>query len=426
MKYNFKDLFASDELLQAEFGLEKECLRISADGFISKTEHPFGNHQNLQKDFCESQTEFVTDVFESVEEVCQHLSSLHQLAFKTLNDLPNGRELLWPFSNPPYVKDDSDIPVAVFDGAMRNKSLYREYLAAKYGKMKMLYSGIHFNFSFSKKFLKKLYELNSQQSYSDFKNNIYLELSKKLTYYAWLIVYLTAASPVMDGSFLKAGAVGKTVLSGYCSARCSEIGYWNDFTPIISYDSLEAYVASINAYVSSNKLRSASELYYPVRLKPRGENTLENLLQNGVNHIELRMFDDNPLSSIGIFEYDIKFIHLLILYLTANDDLAFGVEEQTSALTNEKAAAKFDDNTLISFNGKTASVREQALDVINAMEKFFKDYGFASDIISRQKKKILQPETRYANIIAKEFGENYVEKGIKLAEKYADDFINGE
>ena len=426
MKLDLKDKCLKDVFFSAEFGLEKECLRIDKEGFISHTGHPFEDNPNIQKDFCESQTEFVTDVFNSAEEVCKNMKYLHKLAVETLRDLPTGREFLWPFSNPPYVRDERDIPVAIFNGDMHNKSLYREYLAEKYGKMKMLYSGIHFNFSFSENFLKAIYKNTEKQSFSDFKNNVYLELSKKIVNYAWLIVYLTAASPVMDGSFLKSDAIGKSVLSGYSSARCSEIGYWNDFTPIISYNSLESYISSINDYVESGRLRSASELYYPVRLKPRGDNSLENLLKKGVNHIELRMFDDNPLSPIGIFEEDIKFIHILILYLISKSDFNFDEELQINAIKNEKTAAAFDDTKTIDFNGEIKSVREHALDVVNDIEEFFKDFDLVSDIISYQKDKIINLEKRYANIIADRFCEDYVKKGTLLSKKYADDLLNEE
>lgn len=426
MKFDFNDKGLKEVFFSAEFGLEKECLRINKDGFISHTEHPFGDNPNIQKDFCESQTEFVTDVFNSAEEVCKNLKELHRSAAETLRDLPTGREFLWAFSNPPYVRDERDIPVAIFDGDLQNKSLYREYLAEKYGRMKMLYSGIHFNFSFSDNFLRKIYENVENQSFSNFKNNIYLELSKKIVNYAWFIVYLTAASPVMDGSFLKSDAIGKSVLPGYSSARCSEIGYWNDFTPVISYESLESYVSSINSYVESGRLRSASELYYPVRLKPRGDNSLENLLAKGVNHIELRMFDDNPLSPIGIFEKDIKFIHILILYLISKDDFSFTEQLQINAVKNEKTAANYDDNKIINFSNVEKSVREHALDVINDIEDYFKDFDIAADIISYQKEKIVNTEKRYASIIADRFGENYVEKGIRLSEKYADELLNLE
>ena len=90
------------------------------------------------------------------------------------------------------------------------------------------------------------------------------------------------------------------------------------------------------------------------------------------------------------------------------------------------SAAGFDDVNEISFNGNVKSVREHALDVVNDIEEFFKDFDFVSDIISYQKEKIVSTEKRYANIIAERFDEDYVKKGIRLSEKYADELFNEE
>ena len=83
----------------------------------------------------------------------------------------------------------------------------------------------------------------------------------------------------------------------------SEKGYWNTFLPIFDYRSLDAYIQSMEYYIRAGELREIRELYYPVRLKPKGENSLANLKQ-GVDHIELRMLDLNPFSPVGISKED--------------------------------------------------------------------------------------------------------------------------
>lgn len=102
------------------------------------------------------------------------------MAVTTLLHLKTGKELMWPFSNPPYVLGEKDIPIASYEGVLRGKELYREYLAGKYGKRKMLFSGIHFNFSFSEKILEEGYRNSTFASLQEYKNQIYLELAKKL------------------------------------------------------------------------------------------------------------------------------------------------------------------------------------------------------------------------------------------------------
>lgn len=98
------------------------------------------------------------------------------------------------------------------------------------------------------------------------------------------------------------------ILHKYASARCSEIGYWNYFVPILKYNDLQSYV-------DSGQVKAPAELYYPVRLKPIGENSLEHLTESVIHHIELRMLDLNPLDPAEIKKEDIHFLHYFIIYL---------------------------------------------------------------------------------------------------------------
>ena len=50
-------------LAQAEFGIERESLRVNTDGSLAQTPHPFESHKNIDRDFCENQIEFISDVF---------------------------------------------------------------------------------------------------------------------------------------------------------------------------------------------------------------------------------------------------------------------------------------------------------------------------------------------------------------------------
>ena len=158
MSLEFKNPKIKEYMLEGHFGLEKESLRVTPEGYLAHTKHPFMNNPNMERDFCENQTELITDVMDSVEEVWEQLAGLQKKAVKTLLHMKSGKEFLWPFSNPPYVLGEKDIPIASYQGELRGKELYREYLAGKYGKKKMLLSGIHLNFSFSEKILEEGYK----------------------------------------------------------------------------------------------------------------------------------------------------------------------------------------------------------------------------------------------------------------------------
>ena len=423
MSFNFSNQNIRNNIYKGRFGIEKESLRVNKDGFLSHTAHPFGNNPHIDRDFCENQIEIVTDVCDNTSSVFNHLSELHNTVVQKLKSLETGSEILWLFSNPPYVKGESDIPIANFKGSLRGKEIYRKYLAEKYGKKKMLFSGIHFNFSFDDELIEYSFKDSKAKSFVEYKNKLYIELAKKMTKYSWLIVYLTAASPIMDGSFFDDSAIGKDVVTPFSSARCSEIGYWNEFIPILNYENLKGYVDSIQHYTDDGLLKSASELYYPIRLKPQGANSIENLKKTGVNHIELRMLDLNPLSPVGIFKEDMDFLHMLIIYLTSLDDENFSKSEQISAVKNVKQAAKYDDeNTFISLDGEKTSLKSAALNVLCKMQAFFQKYeqNNALNIINYQKNKIIDKSKRYVEIIRKDYSENYVKNGLRLSLKYAD------
>lgn len=423
---NVSEIVEEETLLfQGNFGLEKESLRVDEKGFLAHTPHPFLGNKNIDRDFCENQIEIITDVCGSVDEVYAQLERLHKLAVITLYKQEH-REYIWQFSNPPYVQGEEDIPVAVFDGKLKGKEIYREYLAGKYGKRKMLYSGIHFNFSLKDEYIHKLSGDRKEKNIKDFKNNIYLKLAKLVTKYSWFLVYLTAASPVMDKSFLTDGCQGQDYISGYASPRCGEKGYWNNFVPILDYNDIESYVNSIQSYVDAGQLKSSAELYYPVRIKPLGENSLENLKSGGVNHIELRMLDLNPMSEIGIMKEDLQFIHCFLVYLLSLEDIDFNASEQTEAIKNAKNAALLNDENIVIETGwnENRNIKKEALTILEDMADFYKGknllYGESSILF--QKNKLEKEGMRYAEIIRQEFSKEYVIKGLKLAEKYAKNF----
>lgn len=405
--------FSNQDLRNAvhkdEFGIERECLRVTADGRLAHTPHPFPeDNKNIGRDFCENQIEFISEVYSDSRELITHLNELHDEVYSKIKE--NG-ELLWSFSNPPYVSGEDDIPIAKFSEAHKSKELYRNYLSEKYGKMKMLFSGIHYNFSFSEEFL-------SGSGIS--KDELYLNLAERLVKYSWFIVYLTASSPLLDSSYINNTALSDNDKYRYSSVRCSEAGYWNDFIPVLNYNSVKEYSESIQKYVTAGLLKSSGELYYPIRLKPRGINSLENL-KNGVNHIELRMLDVNPFSRVGILREDIEFIHLIILWLSSLGDKRLSENKQITAVKNIKAAALYDDSSnKINLNGVSVSVKKAALSVLNSIRNFSKKY-FPEyfEAVAFQYRKF---ETgRYAELVRDRFGEDYSKLALKLAEKYAEE-----
>lgn len=224
-------------LLGGTFGLERETLRVTAGGSMAHTPHPFPDDAHIVKDFCENQAEINTGVHDTARGVIEELSDLSKRLTEELN---KRGEKLWLYSNPPSIKNEDDIPVAIYEGDQQVKHSYRLYLAEKYGKYKMTLSGIHVNYSLSEEMLQYSFPNSSFSDYVQFKNQAYLRLAQGLLEYGWLINLLLSASPVCDGSYFSPERIGEMVLTRYASIRCGKEGYWNIFTPVLFYDNILA------------------------------------------------------------------------------------------------------------------------------------------------------------------------------------------
>ena len=183
------------------------------------------------------------------------------------------------------------------------------------------------------------------------------------------------------------------------------------------YDDILSYAESIQHYIDSGALAGVGELYYPIRLKPRGANRLNVLVQNGVNHIELRCLDVNPLSEVGLFKEDVRFIHLLILYLMSLPDRPLSKSDQRTAIENSKTAALYDDseNEIIK-DGKRLPLKIAAEDVLFEIKRFAEQNApvFLPDL-DHQLKKL--NDRRYVETVRERFTD-YIHDGLTLANNY--------
>ena len=406
-------------LLKGNFGLEKESLRITRDGNFALSLHPFPDNPNIVYDFCENQTEINTDVAPSAEEA-QKLLAFHtrQIHRKLVSlDEP---EYMWPFSNPPFIPNEHDIPIAHHNIKAEYSEGYREYLANRYGRYMMSLSGIHVNFSFADELLKADFGLSESDNFEEYKNSVYLGLAAGLAAYGWIVTALTAASPLLDGSFLERGKRGITAFNGLASTRCSELGYWNHFVPVFDYSDIKAYAASIQQYVDAGLIVSPTELYYPVRLKSYGKNNLNRLAADGVSHIELRTVDLNPYELSGINLKDLKFIQLLFAWIASNPRKELTLSDQVQAAQNFKNAAHYDLKTvkIVSPKGKSFSVVKTAFEVIEQMKEFYRDFpDEVMEILEFEEEKLRTPEKRYAWMIKEQFEDDFAGKGLALAKE---------
>ena len=291
-------------ILQANFGIERESLRVNRQGKLAHTPHPSclgarSFHPYIQTDFCEFQMELITPVAKSTTEARRFLGAITDVAGRSISK----DELLWPLSMPPRIKAQ-EIQVAQLENEFERH--YRNYLAEKYGTKLQAISGIHYNMELGKDLVEALFQESDQIDIIAFKNALYLKLAQNYLRYRWVITYLFGAAPVAEQGFFD-----QEVPEPVRSFRNSDHGYVNKEEIQVSFSSLEDYVSAIENYIEQGDLIAEKEFYSAVRF--RGQKVNRSFLDKGITYLEFRNFDLNPFERIGISQTTMDTVHLLTL-----------------------------------------------------------------------------------------------------------------
>jgi glutamate--cysteine ligase len=324
-----KQLVKGNIWLEGLFGLEKENIRVDQAGNLAQTPHPevFGNklkHPYITTDFSESQVEMITPPLPDIRQAIGFLETIHDIVSLELKD-----EYLWPQSIPPILPADQQIPIAEYGEDGKEAREYREFLAEKYGPKNQLFSGIHFNFSYSEKLLELLYrKANSQLSFDDFKDEVYLKTTRQMLRLRWLYILLYGNSPVVDPSFelqckMAPYPIENDVIA--LSIRNSCFGYQNFDDLFPDYSSVSNFKRSIDQMIKDEKIAASKELYSPVRPKFIYD-------PDHISYLEFRFIDIDPLTKAGISHEALQFLHILILFCLLSDETDdFDAARQTEA-----------------------------------------------------------------------------------------------
>jgi glutamate--cysteine ligase len=358
--------------LSGLFGVEKENIRVDLNGVIAQTPHPavFGDklkHPYITTDFSESQVEMITPPLPSISETLGFLETIHDLVSLELKN-----EYLWPQSVPPVLPAEEQIPIAQYAIEGKKDEEYREGLARKYGRKKLTLSGIHFNLSIDENLLFQLHrEMAPSASLDEFKDSIYLKITRQLLRYRWLYVLLFGNSPVVDPSFdLKCRNLPVKLQTQLCalSVRNSCFGYGNIDELFPNYQSVIGYQQSIEGMVKGGKISANKELYASVRPKfLKGPES--------ISYVEVRFIDINPMSKIGVTPEMLQFIHWLAIYglfIVEKDD--FSPAYQTIAnqnVENVSLDGLNDSVTVISNEGVPTNAWTEALHIITEMTDLY-------------------------------------------------------
>ena len=408
MKFENLLKLSSDEILAGSFGIEWESLRAKEDGKLSLTPHPaiFGDKLTnpvITTDFSESQIEIITPTFDTIDEAYDTFSLLADLVNASLPD----DEYLWFQSIPCILPYWDRIPIAQYSEDGVDNQKYREDLAMKYGVKKQMISGVHFNFSFSDNFLKKLYSLEkSNATFKEFKNDIYLKIARNYLRYCWLIIYLTGCSIGSHQTFSHDcihlmdarddyGSYYSTRGPSFRNASC---GYKNlkDLYP--SYDSVEDFTGDINRFIADGDLSEAKELYTQIRLKPKNPKDLLNSLNDdGIEYIEIRTLDINPFYKCGLVKKDMAFLHLFLIYMLIKEESDYEFWQKEAKINEENTAERaYDDSMRLLKDGKEVSIGQWASEIVDDMYEMCDALGINEfDTLNMMYERISNPDSTY-------------------------------
>ncbi|NLK66666.1 MAG: bifunctional glutamate--cysteine ligase GshA/glutathione synthetase GshB [Campylobacteraceae bacterium] len=371
----------------ALIGLERESLRVDENGKMSQAPHLKSfkdSNPYIQTDFAQNQVEIITPPKKSVDELFSYLKASHQIVSNSYKD-----EFLWSFSTPGTTPKESDIKIAKKSNAEAYK--YRKYLAKKYGKLKQLMCGIHYNFSFDRETLDEIYA--DEPNKDELINELYMKLARNYMRYRYILTCFLGATP-----FAIAGG-NKDVFRSF---RQSPFGYKNLEKIDVSYESLDAYKKSIKTALKKGQISFKQELYVDVRIRYEKER---------INYIEFRNFDLNPFEPYGINRDDIEFIKLFIVLM------AFLPEKEC------KAGDELQDKTTLGHPFSECVNLSEAKEILNSMRELSAKLGKSTNlaqILDEKEKALDNPKLTLAGKVLTlcKNKDEFLEFGLSLARKH--------
>ncbi len=365
-------------------GFEKECLRVGPQGQLSQTPHPLAlgsklTHPWITTDYSEALLEFITPPSQDNTFALPFLRDIHRYTARHLGD-----EILWAGSMPGLLGQDRDIPLANYGSSnkARFKHVYREGLGLRYGRHMQAIAGVHYNWSLPGDFWAALYECCSATgSMQDFTSDRYFGLIRNFLRYSWLIPYLFGASPAVSTSFLQGRktdlhelAPGTLYHPHATSLRMSDLGYQNRVQANlnVNFNSVQAYAQALDEAIhtpdpfyqalgvkegsgegahwrqlNANVLQIENEFYAgirPKRISKNGERPAIALKKYGVEYVEVRLFDLNPLVDIGITPEQGLLVDAFLLMCLFRDSPPITSREQSENDENKRRVVNWGRN----------------------------------------------------------------------------------
>ncbi|HLQ08047.1 MAG TPA: glutamate--cysteine ligase [Steroidobacteraceae bacterium] len=386
-------------------GVEKESLRVLPHGHLAATAHPplLGSaltNEHITTDYSEALIELVTPAFTHSWELLQYLLDLHQFVYRHLGD-----ELLWATSMPCAIEGDADIPLAQYGSSHvgRMKTVYRNGLGLRYGRMMQAISGVHFNYSFPLPFWEAYRAMRgAREPGAQFMSASYFELLRNYRRHGWLVLYLFGVSPVVCKSFLRGRELRLTdfgpgtAYEPYAtSLRMSDVGYRNRNQAglAVSVNSLDEYVRDLTRAINTpyppyealgvkvngewrqlnaNILQIENEYYSfirPKRVARSGERPTKALRRAGVEYVEVRALDVSAFDPVGVNQNKLRFLEAFLALCLMKDSAPIGDSEQAALDQNHLTVARRGREPGLALwrEGSGVPLREWARELLDSM-----------------------------------------------------------
>lgn len=458
-------------------GLEKESLRVTPEGNISTDPHPeiLGSALKnpwITTDYGEAMLEMITPPCDRAYKSLDFLLDIETFVYQHLKD-----ELLWTTSMPCVIRGEDDIVIAQYgsSNAGKMKSVYRQGLAERYGKIMQVIAGIHFNYSVALDFWPAFQKIEGgDKEQQPFINDKYMGMTRNIQRYGWLIPYLFGTSPAICKSFL-AGAPKPQAMKAFkehtyyeewgTSLRVGDIGYTNHQEDKLgikaNYNSLEEYIASLRCAINTpseeyekiglkdgdqylqlntNILQIENEYYSSVRPKRvlKGfEKPTDALEQRGIQYVELRSVDINAFRPAGLTHRQLYFLEIFMMFCLLQGSPAIDAEEADEIDDNQNLVAHKGRKPGLQLSrlGEKITLKDWASEILEAMRGVALILNEAHDeecyttAVHEQLKLVagpgLTPSARVLQDIMEKDG-SYYQFAKRKSEEHRDYFLNRE
>lgn len=459
-------------------GLEKESLRVNSKGSIASTPHPSVLGSALKNpwittDYAEAMLELITPPCDRAHKSLDFLLDVETFVYQHLKN-----ELLWTTSMPCVIRGEEDIDIANYgsSNAGKMKSVYRQGLAERYGKVMQVIAGVHFNYSVDTDFWPAFQEIENESNTEKqtFINTKYMGMTRNIQRYGWIIPYLFGTSPAICPSFIEDGMKpeGMKDFQSHTyyeefgtSLRMGDIGYTNNNEDSVgvkaNYNSLEEYISCLRTAISTphqeyvdigiksgdeylqlntNILQIENEYYSSVRPKQilNGfEKPTCALERRGIQYVELRSVDINAFRPAGLTHKQLYFLEIFMMFCLLQESTDIDANEASEIDSNQNTVAHKGRKPGLELNrnGEAITLKDWATELLEQMQgvadilNTAHNETFYSDAISTQMELVQDPSlTPSAQVLDDIFNKDgsYYQFAKRKSEEHREYFLKRE